>query len=77
MTKKVSFGGRPSTARPPAPNPDAWVAERGLAGKETMKRLTLDIPESLHRSIKTDCARRGTKIADELRALLSEKYGEA
>nr|WP_242015789.1 MULTISPECIES: hypothetical protein [Stenotrophomonas maltophilia group] len=41
-----------------------------------MKRLTIDIPESLHRQIKASCAQRGAKIADELRALLAEQYGK-
>lgn len=42
-----------------------------------MKRLTIDVPESLHRSIKTQCAMRGTKIADEVRELLLQKYGQS
>jgi hypothetical protein len=29
----------------------------------------------LHRKIKAQCAMRGTKIADELRELLLQKYG--
>ena len=40
-----------------------------------MKRLTIDIPETLHRKIKAQCAMRGTKIADEVRELLIQKYG--
>ncbi|WP_425604529.1 MULTISPECIES: plasmid partition protein ParG [Stenotrophomonas maltophilia group] len=58
-------------------------ASDGLVGgrndlKESgrMKRLTIDIPESLHRQIKASCAQRGAKIADELRALLAEQYGK-
>jgi plasmid stability protein len=39
-----------------------------------MKRLTIDIPEGLHRAIKSQCAMRGTKIADEVRDLLIQKY---
>lgn len=39
-----------------------------------MKRLTIDIPESLHRQIKSECALRGTKIADEVRELLVKKF---
>jgi len=46
----------------------------GIKKVERMKRLTIDIPESLHRQIKTSCAQRGTKIADELRCLLAERY---
>ena len=38
------------------------------------KRLTIDIPASLHRTIKSQCALRGSKIADEVRELLIEKY---
>jgi len=41
-----------------------------------MKRLTIDVPETLHRQIKTACAQRGTKIADEVRELLLLKYGK-
>lgn len=43
--------------------------------QEKMKRLTIDVPESLHRAIKTQCAMRGSKIADEVRELLLQKYG--
>ncbi|MBK4362336.1 hypothetical protein GWK90_09200 [Candidatus Hamiltonella defensa] len=39
-----------------------------------MKRLTIDIPESLHKAGKSACALRGTKIADEVRDLLNDKY---
>lgn len=39
------------------------------------KRLTIDVPESLHRAIKMQCASRGAKIADEVRELLMQKYG--
>lgn len=41
-----------------------------------IKRLTIDIPASLHRRIKSQCALRGTKIADEIRILLSQHYGD-
>lgn len=44
---------------------------------EPMKRLTIDVPENLHRSIKAQCAMRGTKIADEVRELLLQKYGQS
>ena len=42
-----------------------------------MKRLTIDISESMHRRIKSQCAMNGTKIADEVRELLNQKYGTA
>jgi alkylated DNA nucleotide flippase Atl1 len=41
---------------------------------EVMKRLTIDVPESLHRRIKSQCALSGKKIADEVRQLLEKKF---
>ena len=73
--KKVAIGSKPSNKSSPSPNPDSWVENRTEAGE--MKRLTFDIPASLHRQIKAQCAMRGTKIADELRELLLEKYGKS
>lgn len=72
MAKKVDFGSKPSK-RNQDKQQDAWVTGE-TANKEKMKRLTIDIPESLHRQIKADCAMRGVKIADEIRQLLNEKY---
>ncbi|CEH60725.1 Antitoxin VapB41 (fragment) [Xanthomonas citri pv. citri] len=37
-----------------------------------MKRLTIDVAESLHRDIKRKCADEGVKIADVARELLRE-----
>lgn len=40
-----------------------------------MKRLTLDIPEELHRAIKTEAVRQGVAMVDMLRQDLTQKYG--
>lgn len=74
-TKKIAFGPKPSNKTSPGVA-DAWVDNRDAGvNQEKMKRLTIDIPESLHRTIKAQCAQRGSKIVDEVRELLSEKYG--
>lgn len=73
-TKKIAFGAKPSTKLTPA-NADAWVESRQSDEVEAIKRLTIDIPVSLHRTIKAQCAMRGTKIAEEVRELLIQKYG--
>jgi len=74
--KKISMGTRPLAKAAPAA--DDWVKSRDSSdGKEPMKRLTIDVPESLHRAIKMACAGRGSKIADEVRELLNQKYGNA
>lgn len=74
-TKKIAIGTKP-IPKPDAPAADAWVETRKApdAPKEDMKRLTIDVPESLHRAIKAQCAMRGTKIADEVREMLIQKY---
>jgi hypothetical protein len=72
MSKKISIGTKPTNKHTPA-TADAWVENRTTIG--AMKRLTIDVPESLHRAIKTQCAMRGKKIADEVRELLLQKYG--
>jgi hypothetical protein len=72
--KKVSIGTKP-TNKPAPVDADAWVDKRDTGQAEQMKRLTIDITESLHRAIKAQCAMRGTKIADEVRELLLQKYG--
>ena len=74
MTKKVAFGPKPAAAI----TPDQWVESRTseAAGGERLKRLTIDVPLSLHSRIKAQCAVRGTKMADEIRALLEERFPE-
>ncbi|NCG53675.1 plasmid partition protein ParG [Serratia fonticola] len=75
--KKVTFGAKPIKSNN---NADAWVESRSIEEEkppvEKMKRLTIDVTESLHKSIKSACALRGTKIADEVRELLINKYGK-
>ena len=76
-TKKVSIGAKP-TSKPAPAAADAWVESRSNSDEpEAMKRLTIDVPASLHRAIKAQCAMRGTKIADEVRELLLQKYGQS
>ena len=75
MTKKIAFGTKPTNKPAIATSADEWVGKRDAAEVESMKRLTIDIPESLHRNIKAQCAMRGSKIADEVRELLLQKYG--
>lgn len=57
-------------AAPPAP-------EHAAALKEKMSRFTIDVPESLHRRVKMQCAGRGTKMADMMRELLEREFPEA
>lgn len=72
MNKKISFGTRPSSARvDDVSKADEWVNRRDA---EAMKRLTIDVPASLHARIKSQCALRGSKMADEVRELLEKHF---
>lgn len=72
--KKVAFGAKPAAKPAIAPTAEEWVKNREEAIDEPMKRLTLDVSATLHRKIKVSCAARGSKMADELRALLESHY---
>ena len=65
--KKVTFSGKPSTKSPVA-SPDQWVSG------EPMKRLTIDIPLSLHQRVKSQCALEGANMAEVVRGLLEKRF---
>lgn len=60
----------------PHPRVEAFVSG-GSPRSVKMKRLTLDIPEELHRAIKLRAVQQGVAMADMLRAVLQELYGQA
>jgi hypothetical protein len=70
--KKISIGAKPTAKTQPSTS-DAWVNDRQPDEART-KRLTIDVPASLHAKIKASCAMRGTKMVDEITALLEERF---
>jgi len=42
--------------------------------EEKLKRLTIDIPESLHMRVKSGCALEGTTMKDEVVAFLEKRF---
>lgn len=63
---------------PTKPRADEWVAqgrEKVTAPEQKMKRLTLDLPEGLHRAIKRRAVEEGVTMVDMLRTLLEQQYG--
>lgn len=77
--KKVNIGTKPANK---SPNAEEWVSNRAIepplaeVPQEEMKRLTLDIPKSLHRAIKKKAADEGVAMADMLRDLLLKHFCE-
>ena len=76
--KKVTLAAKPRPAAVTAPTADDWVQSRQIEASngEAMKRLTVDVPSSLHARIKSQCALRGVKMADEIRDLLEKHFPE-
>ncbi len=72
--KKTTFAPKPSSKNPTT-SLDAFV---GLSSEpsasEKMKRLTIDIPESLHRRVKAGCAVRGIEMASLMREFLEKEF---
>lgn len=78
MSKKITIGAKP-TVQSPSASAEEWVSNRNIehvqpVETQKMKRLTIDVTEGLHRRIKTACAARGTKMADEIRDLLEKHF---
>jgi hypothetical protein len=71
--KKVTFAGKP-TGTPVANGVDDWVMNREPSGHEPMKRLTIDVPISLHKRIKSQCAMQNLVMADVIRELLEQRF---
>ena len=76
--KKVQMKAKPDR-NSKTPDIDRWVEERTepeapKPDKPKMKRLTLDIEESLHRAIKLKATELGVPMADMLRELLEKHY---
>ncbi|MBB3040194.1 hypothetical protein [Hoyosella altamirensis] len=82
MSKRVSITAKQSKS---APSRDDWVSAASEPAasvdseqpQQPMKRLTIDIPEDLHRALKVGCAQRDIKMADEVRRLIRSEYGHS
>lgn len=74
-TKTIAFK-QPTSL--PLPAAEAWVAtaEPVKPAKPDVptKRLTVDVPEDLHRRIKVDCAGKGVQISDVVRDILAKEF---
>jgi predicted DNA binding CopG/RHH family protein len=67
--KQIKIPGKPSA--------DNWVAqgrEQPAGREQKMKRLTLNLPEGLHRAIKHHAVEEGVTMVEMLRKLLEERY---
>jgi hypothetical protein len=70
--KKITIGSKP-TSTPNQAAADAWVNNR-QANPEPMKRLTIDVPLSLHQRVKSQCALKGEQMANVMRELLEQRF---
>lgn len=73
-------GDAPAAATPTPNHPPAATGSGGApapSAREATRRLTLDLPESLHRAMKIKAATTGVTMLDEVRSLLEVHYGTA
>lgn len=68
--KAVDGAGDPALSPVPATK-ETVVAK---AASPEMKRLTIDIPDSLHRRVKGRCGQDGLRMADVIRDLLEQRF---
>ena len=71
-TKKVTIGGRPSKSKAAAAEQWIKTRETARADEEPLKRMTFDMPESLHKALKLYCVEHGTKMSNVLRELIEQ-----
>ena len=76
ISKRVAIGLKPGVSK----RADEWVSDAATTASEeegapapVMKRLTIDIPEDLHRTLKVKAASEGVKMADLVRAWIMER----
>jgi hypothetical protein len=71
---------RKAVAIPQKPGPEQWVHQgREHQAKTSMgvKRLTLDIPEDLHRALKRRALDEDTTMLELVRTWIEERLGES
>lgn len=79
MAKSGLLPAKPS--QPSSAAADAWVSGSAAgtdpapkAVGEPTKRMTFDLPESLHRRVMLDCATNGVKMTTVIRQMLEERW---
>ncbi|SRR5579875_2231398 len=70
--KKVTIGSKPTANSAPR-SPDQWVNAKQPSAEPT-KRLTVDIPLSLHTRVKSQCALQSLQMADVIRKMLEHRF---
>ena len=77
MSKKISFGSNPRKKKTEE-LADEWVSkgavETSLPETAEITRFTIDIPNELHRKIKSYCALKGIKMKEEIQVLLEKHF---
>lgn len=71
--KKITITAKP--APKPKSTADDWVQQR-TAVEEKIKRLTIDLPASLHTRVKSQCVLRGTTMVELVRDFLEREFPE-
>ena len=66
-----------TVARPrPVPTDDEFVRQKPAQSDpgEPLKRITVDVPLSLHTRVKIDCAARHTNMATAIKEMIEQRW---
>lgn len=74
MTKDVSFDATPPSRAAKSRASQALAGLELSRPQEPFKRLTINVPQSLHARVKLKCVQDGTTIADVVRNFLERKF---
>lgn len=87
MNKKVSFGTKPdlnsldalvqSRSEGQGAAPAAAAAAAPVAEKEATRRVSVDLPLSLHTKLKLHCVQSGALMADYVRDLIAREFKDS
>lgn len=72
--KKVEFSASRPSSQQQHRNVDDWVKGKKFDDREPTKRLTIDVPISLHKRMKSQCALDNLVMADVIRDLLEQRF---
>lgn len=81
-TKKVAFGTKPSSSAPASLDDlvksrsegQGTASNEADAEKEATRRVSVDLPMSLHTKLKLHCVQSGVLMADYMRDLLAREF---
>lgn len=72
--KRVTITPKPADPAKPQ-TPEQWVQQQPPGDQQSLKRITIDIPQSLHLRARRQCLERGVYLSVVIRDFLEREFG--